>query len=65
MNFECIVEYENSSDKFDIGHFRIKVKASVGFQKFPYLPQYNLSGPIYNSFVVQAMKFGILGMYVH
>ena len=27
--------YENSLDKFDIEHCRIKVKATVGIQSFP------------------------------
>ena len=43
---EYIVVYENSSDEFDIELHRIKVKVTVGVQKFPPLPQYKLSGPI-------------------
>ena len=34
MKLEYIVLYENSSDKFDIEHHRIKVKVTVGLQKF-------------------------------
>ena len=43
---EYIVEYQNSSDEFDIELCRIKVKVTVGIQNFPHLPQYKLSGPI-------------------
>ena len=34
MKLEYIVVYENSSDEFDIEHHRIKVKVTVGLQKF-------------------------------
>ena len=34
MKFEYMVVYENSSDEFDIEHHRIKVKVTVGLQKF-------------------------------
>ena len=34
MKSEYIVVYENSSDEFDIELHRIKVKVTVGFQKF-------------------------------
>ena len=46
MKLDYIVVYENSSDKFDIELRRIKVKVTVGVQKFSLLPQYKLSGPI-------------------
>ena len=46
MKLEYIVAYENSSDKFDIEHHRMKVKVIVGLQNFPCLPQYKLSSPI-------------------
>ena len=46
MKLEHIVVYENSSDEFDIELHRIKVKVTVGLQKFSHLPQYKLSGPI-------------------
>ena len=44
---EYVVVYENSSDEFDIELCRIKVQVTVGVQKFPHLPQYKLSGPIF------------------
>ena len=47
MKFEYIVVlgvYENSSDEFDMEHHRIKVKVTVGLQKFS--PFNKLSGPI-------------------
>ena len=34
MKLEYIVVYENSSDEFDIEHHQIKVKVTVGLQKF-------------------------------
>ena len=34
MELEYIVVYENSSDEFDIELHRIKVKVTVGVQKF-------------------------------
>ena len=43
---EYIVLYENSSDEFNIELRQIKVKVTVGVQKFPHLPQYKLSGPV-------------------
>ena len=43
MKFEDIVVYENSSDKFDIGHCQIKVKVIVGLS---HMLQYKLTGPI-------------------
>ena len=43
MKFKYIVVYQNKSDKFNIGHCRIKV--NTGVQIFPNLPQYKLSGP--------------------
>ena len=46
MKLEYIVVYENSSDEFDIEHHRIKVKVTVGLQKFSPLPQCKLSSPI-------------------
>ena len=49
MKSEYVVVYENSSDEFDIGLRRIKVKVTVGVQNksFPQLPQYKLQGPIF------------------
>ena len=46
MKLDYTVVYENSSDRFDIEHHWIKVKVTVGLQKFSHLPQYKLSGPI-------------------
>ena len=46
MKFEYTVEYENSSDEFDIELCPIKVKVTVGVQSFPDLPQCKLSGAI-------------------
>ena len=45
-NWSTLAVYKNSSDKFDIEHCQIKVKVTLGVQKFPHLPQYKLSGPI-------------------
>ena len=47
MKLEYIVVYENSADELDIELRRIKVKVTVGVQNFPHLPQYRLSGPIF------------------
>ena len=35
---------EKSSDKFDIGHYPVKIKVNVGLKNFLHLPQ--VSGPI-------------------
>ena len=43
---EYIVVYENSSEEFDIELRRIKVKVTVGIQKFSPFTKYKLSGPI-------------------
>ena len=63
MKLEYIVVYENGSDEFDTEHCRIKVKVTVGVQKFsPFTTiQTVRSG---NSTLVQARKF-MLGVYVH
>ena len=34
MKFKYIVVYEYSSDKFDIGHYGIKVKVTAGVKRF-------------------------------
>ena len=63
MKLEYIVLYENSSDKFDIEHHRIKVKVTVGLQKFsPFTIIQTVRS--YNSTLVQARKL-IVSMYVH
>ena len=63
MKLEFIVVYENSSDKFDIEHHRIKVKVTVGLQKLsPFTTIQTVRS--FNSTLVQARK-PILSMYVH
>ena len=55
MKLEYFVVYKNSSDEFDIELCWIKVKVTVGLQKFPHLPQYKLSGLIT---LVDSYNFG-------
>ena len=63
MKLEYVVVYENSSDEFDIEHHRIKVKVTVGLQKFsPFTTIQNVRS--YNSILVQARKL-VLSMHVH
>ena len=63
MTLEYIVVYENSSDKFDIEHHRIKVKVTVGLQKVsPFTAIQTVRS--YNSTFVKARKL-ILSTYVH
>ena len=63
MKLEYIVVYENSSEEFDIEHHRVKVKVTVGLQKFsPFTTIQTVRS--YNSTLVQARKL-ILSMYVH
>ena len=60
---EYIVEYENSSNEFDIELRRIKVKVTVGVQKFsPFSTIQTVRS--YSSTLVQARNF-ILCMYLH
>ena len=60
---EYIVEYENSSDEFDIELRRIKVKVTVGVQKFsPFTIIQTVRS--YCSTLVQARNL-ILSMYLH
>ena len=60
---EYVVVYENSSDEFDIELRRIKVKVTVGVQRFsPFTTIQTVRS--YNSTLVQARKL-ILSMYVH
>ena len=60
---EYIVEYENSSDEFDIELHRIKVKVTVGIQKFsPFTTIQNVRS--YSSTLVQARNL-ILSMYLY
>ena len=46
MKLKYILVYEKSSYEIDIEHYRIKVKVTVGLQKFPHLPKYKLLVPI-------------------
>ena len=46
MKFQYIVVYENSLEKFDIGHCQIKVKVTVDLQNFIPIPDHKLSGPL-------------------
>ena len=43
MKFDYIVVYDNSSDKFDIGHCWIKMKGTVGLYKCAHIPQHKLN----------------------
>ena len=55
VKFEYMVVYENSWDEFDIEHHRIKVKVTVGLQKFsPFTTIQTVRS--YNSTLVQARK---------
>ena len=53
MILKYIVVYENSSDKFDIEHHQIKVKVTVGLQKFSPFTKTQIVRS-YNSNLVQA-----------
>ena len=60
---ENIVVYENSSDEFDIELHRIKVKVTVGVQKFsPFTTIQTVR--FYSSTLVQARNL-ILSIYLH
>ena len=60
---EYIVVYENSSDEFDIELRQIKVKVTVGVQKFsPFTTIQTVRS--YSSTLVQARNH-ILSMYLH
>ena len=60
---EYIVVYENSSDEFDIELHRIKVKVTVGVQKFsPFTTIQTIKS--YSSTLVQARNL-ILSIYLH
>ena len=63
MKFEHIVVYENSSDEFDIEQCPIKVKVTVGVQKYsPFTTIQTVRS--YSSTLVQARNL-ILSMYLH
>ena len=60
---EYIVVYENSSEEFDIELRRIKVKVTVGVQKFsPFTTIQTVRS--YSSSLVQARNL-VLSMYLH
>ena len=60
MKLEYIVVYENSSDEFEIELCQIKVKVTVGVQKFsPFTTVRS-----YSSTLIQARNL-ILSMFVH
>ena len=62
---EYIVVYENSSDEFDIELHRIKVKVTVGVQKFsPFTTIQTVRSYMYSSTLVQARNL-ILSIYLH
>ena len=46
MELEYTVVYKNSSDEFDIEHLRIKVKVTVGLQKFSPFARIQTVSPI-------------------
>ena len=63
MKSEHIVLYENSSDEFDIELHRIKVKVTVGVQKYsPFTIIQTVRS--YSSTLVQARNL-ILSIYLH
>ena len=63
MKLGYFVVYENSSDKFDIEHCWVKVKVTVGIQKFsPFTTIQTVKS--YNLTLVQDRKL-ILSVYVH
>ena len=62
MKLEYIVVYENSSEEFDVEHHRIKVKVTVGLQKFsPFTTLQTVRS--YYSTLVQARKLIIVAVY--
>ena len=63
MKLEFIVAYENSSDEFDIELCWIKVKVTVGVQKFSTFTTIQTVRS-YSSTLVQARNL-ILSMYLH
>ena len=53
MKFKNFVVYEIKSDKFDIGHCWIKVKVTVGVQKFS---PFTAIQTVRSSTLIQAIK---------
>ena len=63
MKFEYILIYENSSDEFDIGHYRIKVKVTAKVKTVsPFTTIQTFRS--YNATLVLAIKL-ILSICVH
>ena len=63
MKFENFVVYENSSDEFNIELHQIKVKVTVGLQKFStFTTIQNVRS--YNSTLVQARKLMLSVIYM-
>ena len=63
LEYTVFLVYENSWDKFDIEHCRIKVKVTVGLQKFsPFVTIQNVIS--FNSTLAQARKL-VLSMFIH
>ena len=63
MKLEYIVVFENSLHEFDIEHHWIKVKVTVGLQKFSTITTIQTVRS-YNSTLVQARKL-MLGRHDH
>ena len=63
MKTEYIVVFKNSSDELGIEHHQIKVKVTVGLQKFSRFTTIQTVRS-YNSTLKQPRKL-ILSMYVH
>ena len=55
MKLEYTIVYENSSDEFDVEHGWIKVKVTIGFQKFSPFTTIQIVRS-YNSTLVQTRK---------
>ena len=63
MKLEYFVVYEKSLEEFDIEHCHIKVKVTVGLEKFsPFTTIQTVRS--YSLTLVQARKL-ILSMYIH
>ena len=63
MKLEYVVVYENSLDEFDIEIHRIKVKVTVGLQKFSPFTTIQTVRSYYSTLVQDRKR--ILSMYVH
>ena len=63
MKLEYVVAYENSLDEFDIEIHPIKVKVTVGLQKFSPFTTIQTVRSYYSTLVQDRKR--ILSMYVH